>query len=35
MSYAEVIDTRFARYVLDNAELETLATGFRWIEGPV
>jgi gluconolactonase len=26
---------RFARYVLGNAALETLATGFRWIEGPV
>jgi len=26
---------RFARYLLSNAALETLATGFRWIEGPV
>ena len=26
---------RFARYILSNAGLETLATGFRWIEGPV
>ena len=26
---------RFAHYVLANAPLETLATGFRWIEGPV
>ena len=26
---------RFARYILSNAALETLATGFRWIEGPV
>jgi sugar lactone lactonase YvrE len=25
----------FARYILSNAGLETLATGFRWIEGPV
>ena len=23
------------RYILSNAALETLATGFRWIEGPV
>ncbi|MFZ2067228.1 MAG: SMP-30/gluconolactonase/LRE family protein [Xanthobacteraceae bacterium] len=26
---------RFARYILGNATLETLASGFRWIEGPV
>ncbi len=26
---------RFAHYVLANAPLETLASGFRWIEGPV
>lgn len=26
---------RFDRYILGNATLETLATGFRWIEGPV
>lgn len=25
----------FARYVLANAELEELASGFRWVEGPV
>lgn len=31
----EVIDPRFARYVLFNAPVETLATGFRWTEGPV
>ncbi|MCF3947902.1 SMP-30/gluconolactonase/LRE family protein [Acidiphilium sp. AL] len=30
-----VIDQRFLRYILDNAELEKLASGFRWIEGPV
>jgi gluconolactonase len=35
MSYAEIIDKTFARYILDNAELEVLATGFRWIEGLV
>ncbi len=27
--------SRFAHYILGNAALETLATGFRWIEGPV
>jgi len=32
---AVVIDPRFRRYVLDNAVLEELASGFRWIEGPV
>lgn len=31
----EIRDRRFARYILANAPLEELATGFRWIEGPV
>jgi len=31
----EVRAPRFERYILSNAALETLATGFRWIEGPV
>jgi gluconolactonase len=31
----EIRDPRFARYMLGNATLETLASGFRWIEGPV
>jgi gluconolactonase len=31
----EVHDPRFSRYLLDNAPLESLAGGFRWIEGPV
>jgi gluconolactonase len=31
----EVIDPRFRRYILDNALLEVLAIGFRWIEGLV
>lgn len=31
----EVHDRRFARYLLANAALEELASGFRWIEGPV
>jgi gluconolactonase len=31
----DIRSPRFARYVLSNAALETLATGFRWIEGPV
>jgi gluconolactonase len=30
----EIRSPRFARYILSNAALETLATGFRWIEGP-
>ncbi len=31
----EIRNPRFARYILGNAALETLASGFRWIEGPV
>jgi gluconolactonase len=31
----EIRSPRFERYILSNATLETLATGFRWIEGPV
>ncbi len=31
----DIREPRFARYVLANASLETLATGFRWIEGLV
>jgi gluconolactonase len=31
----EIIDPRFEALLLDNAALEVLATGFRWIEGPV
>lgn len=32
---AEIIDPRFAQYVLANAKLEELAGGFRWVEGLV
>jgi gluconolactonase len=35
MAGAEIRDARFAGLVLDNAPLETLAEGFRWVEGPV
>ncbi|RYZ12492.1 MAG: SMP-30/gluconolactonase/LRE family protein [Comamonadaceae bacterium] len=31
----QVLDARFAPYVLFNAAVERLATGFRWAEGPV
>jgi gluconolactonase len=31
----EVIDPRFKKYVIGNAAVERLATGFRWAEGPV
>jgi len=31
----DIRDTRFAHYILANAGLEQLATGFRWIEGLV
>ena len=29
----EILDPRFARLTLDNAPLEKLADGFRWLEG--
>lgn len=35
MSFFESCDPRFARYVLFNAPLKRLATGFDWVEGPV
>jgi gluconolactonase len=35
MSGFEIHNRRFARYILANAQLEELAAGFRWIEGPV
>jgi gluconolactonase len=31
----EIKDRRFATYILANAPVEELATGFRWLEGPV
>ncbi len=31
----DIRDRRFSRLVLANASLEALASGFRWIEGPV
>ncbi len=31
----EILDPRFSRYVLFNAPLKKLATGFDWAEGPV
>lgn len=34
-AWFEIVDRRFARYVLPNAPLEELASGFRWIEGLV
>lgn len=35
MSFFEVLDPRFAGYVLGNAPVKRLATGFDWVEGPV
>jgi gluconolactonase len=35
MVCVDVLDPRFAHYVLPNALLEELASGFRWIEGLV
>lgn len=35
MDDVEIHDPVFARYVLANAGLEEIASGFRWVEGPV
>lgn len=35
MSFFEIIDPDFARFVLGNAPVKRLATGFDWVEGPV
>lgn len=35
MSFFEVHNPVFARYVLGNAPVKSLATGFDWVEGPV
>ncbi|PWQ92928.1 SMP-30/gluconolactonase/LRE family protein [Leucothrix pacifica] len=35
MSFFEVIDPRFNRYVIGNAPVKQLATGYDWVEGPV
>lgn len=35
MSFFKAIDPAFERYVLGNAPVKQLATGFDWVEGPV
>lgn len=35
MSFFEVVEPVFARYVLGNAPVKRLAGGFDWVEGPV
>lgn len=35
MSFFEVVDPAFGHYVLGNAPVKQLATGFDWVEGPV
>ena len=35
MSFFETLDPAFGRYVLGNAPVKQLATGFDWVEGPV
>ncbi len=35
MSFFEVLNPRFSTYVLGNAPVKQLATGFDWVEGPV
>lgn len=35
MTDFKIVDDRFRQYVMGNAPVERLATGFRWVEGPV
>ncbi|MEM7022865.1 MAG: SMP-30/gluconolactonase/LRE family protein [Pseudomonadota bacterium] len=35
MSEFDIIDPRFRSFVMGNAPVERIATGFRWVEGPV
>ena len=35
MTCFDVIDPRFGTYVMGNAPVKRLATGFDWVEGPV
>ncbi|MGL4438966.1 MAG: SMP-30/gluconolactonase/LRE family protein [Bosea sp. (in: a-proteobacteria)] len=35
MSFVEVVDIAFKRFVMGNAPVHRLATGFDWVEGPV
>lgn len=35
MSFFEVLDPRFGAFVMGNAPVKRIATGFDWVEGPV
>ncbi len=35
MSFFEILESEFERFVLGNAPVKQLATGFDWVEGPV
>ncbi len=35
MSFFEIVDPEFGRFVIGNAPVKKLATGFDWVEGPV
>ncbi len=35
MSFFEVVEPEFSRFVLGNAPVKEIATGFDWVEGPV
>lgn len=35
MSFFEIIDPAFGKFVMGNAPVKQLATGFDWVEGPV
>jgi gluconolactonase len=35
VSFFEILDPAFGAYVLGNAPVKRLASGFDWVEGPV
>ena len=35
MSFFEIMDPAFGKFVLGNAPVKQIATGFDWVEGPV
>ena len=35
MTDFEIVDPRFGRFIMGNAPVEKIASGFRWVEGPV
>ena len=35
MTDFDIRDSRFNHFIMGNASVEKLASGFRWVEGPV